>query len=65
MENFDKLRLENERLRKKVRELETTPPEAGPQSPCPTCGCRLYKETGPCAGEDAPRSPLARRQKKT
>ena len=22
--------------------------------PCPSCGCRLYKEFGPCAGEDAP-----------
>ena len=20
------------------------------QSPCPTCGCRLYKEAGPCHG---------------
>lgn len=28
MENFDKLRLENERLRKKVRELESARPEA-------------------------------------
>lgn len=21
------------------------------QSPCPMCGCRLYRESGPCAGE--------------
>lgn len=30
------------------------PPEVTPQRPCPTCGCRLYKEMGPCAGDKAP-----------
>ena len=23
------------------------------QQPCPTCGCVLYQEVGPCAGSDA------------
>lgn len=31
------------------------------KTPCPVCGCRLYKESGPCKGEDRLVSPEDKR----
>jgi len=28
------------------------PPARTTPGPCPTCGCTLYQESGPCAGAD-------------